>query len=180
VADLPTFRYHPDPIATGSVVASETRCRCCRRASGYVYTGPVYAEEELDGEICPWCIADGRAHERFDAEFTDSAGVGGGSWPEAPAAVVEEVAYRTPGFQGWQQEQWAVCCGDAAAFVGRAGRVELETRYPDAIADVRRDAAMSDADWDAWYAQLDAEAAPTAYVFRCLLCGRHTGYSDCH
>lgn len=177
---LPAFRYHPDPTATGSVAPSDGTCRCCELARGYMYTGPVYAREELDGVVCPWCIADGRAHQRFDAEFTDAESVGGGIWPEAAASVVAEVAYRTPGFSGWQQERWAVCCGDAAAFLGAAGRAELVARYPDAIDDIRREAQMSDSDWAAWFADLDAERGPTAYVFRCLHCGRHTGYSDCH
>ena len=75
---LPTFRYHPDPIATGSIEASDTECVACKRARGHIYTGPVYSEEELDNLICPWCIADGTAHELFDAEFTDMASIGGG------------------------------------------------------------------------------------------------------
>lgn len=39
--------------------------------------------------------------------------------------------------------------------------------------------ALPDAAWDAWLAALDATGSPVAYVFRCLRCGRHTGYSDC-
>jgi hypothetical protein len=144
-----------------------------------MYTGPVYAEEELEAALCPWCIADGSAHDRFGAEFTDAAGVGGGIWPEAPAQVVAEVAYRTPGFNGWQLERWAVCCGDAAAYLGTAGQDEIVTRYPDAIADLRREAGLSDDDWESWFAGLDANGSPIAYIFRCLHCGRHTGYSDC-
>src|SRR5918992_4376302 len=100
---LPAFRYHPDPLETGSIKVSEDMCVCCERARGFLYTGPVYAEDELDDALCPWCIADGSAHDRFDAEFTDAAGVGLG-WELVPDEVVEEVAHRTPGFTGWQQE----------------------------------------------------------------------------
>jgi uncharacterized protein CbrC (UPF0167 family) len=57
----PEFRCHPDPIATGSIEVSDTPCVCCGQARGYVYAGPVYAVEEYDREICPWCIADGRS-----------------------------------------------------------------------------------------------------------------------
>src|SRR5687768_12655378 len=102
---LPTFRYHPDPIATGSIAASDTRCRVCHQIRGYIYTGPVYAAEELDEGICPWCIADGTAHVQYDAEFVDAAAIGGyGDWDAVPPPIVAEVAYRTPGFSGWQQE----------------------------------------------------------------------------
>ena len=177
---LPSFRYHPDPLGTGSVVPSDVVCRCCHRARGFVYGGPVHAEEELDDALCPWCIAEGLAHERFDAEFTDAAGIGGGIWPAASPDVVLAVARRTPGFSGWQQERWAVCCGDAAAYLGTAGQEELVTRYPDAIDDIRREADMPRASWDGWFAELEANGSPVAYVFRCLHCGRHTGYSDCH
>ena len=176
---LPTFRYHPDPIATGSVIESPVTCRACQRARGYIYNGPVYSKEALHASLCPWCVADGTAHERFRVEFTDADGIGGGLWPDAPEAVIDEVAHRTPGFDGWQQERWAVCCNDAAAFIGVAGQEEIVTRFPDAIADLRRESEELDGDWESWFASLDAAGSPTAYLFRCLHCGRHTGYSDC-
>jgi hypothetical protein len=28
--------------------------------------------------VCPWCKADGSAHEKFGVEFTDRASIGGG------------------------------------------------------------------------------------------------------
>ncbi|WP_412524086.1 CbrC family protein [Burkholderia sp. S-53] len=40
---LPAFRYHPDPLATGSVIRSDARCVCCGDARGYVCAGPVHA-----------------------------------------------------------------------------------------------------------------------------------------
>jgi len=112
---LPEFPYHPDPRATGAVVESERRCLVCSTARGYVYTGPVYAVEELADGICPWCIADGTAAERFDAEFTD---VGTHVPDDVPREVLEQIARRTPGFSGWQQEHWLYHCGDGAAFEG--------------------------------------------------------------
>src|SRR5690242_9348045 len=123
VESLPTFKYHPDPIGTGSVVESTVVCPCCGKARGYTYQGPVFSEHDnLDQCLCPWCIADGSAHEKFDADFTDPDGVGDyGSWDAVPQSVVQEVACRTPGFTGWQQERWWTHCGDAAAFLGLAG-----------------------------------------------------------
>jgi uncharacterized protein CbrC (UPF0167 family) len=178
---LPNFRYHPDPLATGSVVASAAACLCCGRERGYLYAGPVYAEDELGEAFCPWCIADGAAAARFDAEFTDAAGIGdGGRWGVVSEATVEEIARRTPGFTGWQQERWWAHCGDAAAFLGRAGRRELEGRWAAAVPALRAEAALEadESGWSDYLAALDAEAAPTAYVFRCLHCGQLGGYSD--
>ena len=113
--ELPDFPYHPDPRASGAVVESDARCPACGRARGYVYTGPVFAVEELARQLCPWCIADGTAAEPFDAEFTD---VGSHVPEDVPHWVLEQIARRTPGFSAWQQEHWLYHCGDGAAFEG--------------------------------------------------------------
>ena len=146
-----------------------------------MYTGPIYGEADLaDGSICPWCIANGAAHLKFEAEFTDFSGVGGwGAWDEVPLAVREEVAYRTPGFSGWQQERWWTHCSDAAAFIGLAGRQEMDAFGLQLVEDLRLDSGLEAGDWQIYYQALDKQRAPTAYLFRCLHCGRVGGYSDC-
>lgn len=178
---LPVFKYHPDPVATGSVAASKLKCVCCGKARGFIYTGPVYAIEDYNEKICPWCIADGSAHEKFDASFTDDAGVGGGgTWDEVSEEVIEEVAFRTPGFSGWQQEQWWTHCGDAGQFLGRAGHKELTKFGAQAIDAIRESTAIDDEDeWNEFFSALDKEGSPTAYIFRCAKCGRLGGYQDC-
>ena len=180
-ATLPTFRYHPDPIDSGSIVPSNATCRSCGKAPGYIYTGPVYALDELDDSICPWCIADGSAAARFDAEFVDGSAVGGyGNWESVSPEVVEEISRRTPGFSGWQQERWWTHCGDAAEFLGVAGRSELQERWPGAIEAIRAEAELPGDDWDDYFAALSVDNGPTAYVFRCRHCGQLGGYSDIH
>jgi hypothetical protein len=188
-ATLPTFRYHPDPIATGSVVKSRTECVCCGQVRGFIYVGPVYAEEEYDECICPWCIADGSAHKKLGAEFADPDGIGGyGQWDKVAKRVIEEVAYRTPAFLSWQAERWWTHCRDAAQFVGRAGRKELIALGPQAIAAIR-DSAMprlraaypdlTDGPiWDKFLAALRKNGSPTVYMFRCVKCGQFGGYHD--
>src|SRR5262245_5821440 len=114
---LPDFRYHPDPVRSGSVVESKAKCHACGQARGYLYEGPVYSEDELDGKLCPWCIADGSAHEKFDATFFDAASID----DETPEAAIEEISERTPGFATWQSGHWPCCCDDAAAFITPAG-----------------------------------------------------------
>ncbi|MEX0716026.1 MAG: CbrC family protein [Planctomycetaceae bacterium] len=177
---LPIFKYHPDPVATGHVVESDTECACCGEVRGFIYDGPVYAIEEYDRCICPWCIADGSAHDKLDASFTDEVGIGGGGrWEEVSEEIIQEVAYRTPGFCGWQQEQWWTHCGDAAQFIGRAGRTELNDLGPQAIAAVQTSAGLSDGpEWDEFFAALDKDGSPTAYMFRCTKCGRLGAYQD--
>jgi hypothetical protein len=177
---LPQFKYHPDPLATGSVAPSDVVCACCGRSRGYVYTGPVYAEEELVDCICPWCISDGTAHEKFGASFTDESGIGGyGDWCKVPDEVMEEVAYRTPGFSGWQQEQWWTHCNDAAQFTGRCGQKELEALGSKAIEAIRGNAGLEGKEWQTLLSALDKDGSPTAYLFRCTRCGSLGGYQDC-
>jgi uncharacterized protein CbrC (UPF0167 family) len=180
--DLPLFKYHPDPVATGSVEIRNARCACCGEDREAVYVGSVYAEANLDESICPWCIGSGLAHERFEAEFTDRAAVGGDdldSRNPVPQEVTEEVAYRTPGFSGWQQERWLVHCGDACAFLGPAGKRELGAYgSEDLLESIRADAEMDESEFQDYLDALDRDSGPTAYVFRCLHCGRHLGYSD--
>ena len=170
--ELPVTKYHPDPIATGSVAANpDTPCLCCNRIRGYVYTGPAYSEKfhYLSGCLCPWCVADGSAAKRFQAEFTDAGTVEGVS-----DSVLTELATRTPGFTAWQQEQWLTCCDDAAAFLGRAGEAELNGELAPARPAVNR--WMKDEYGEVF--ALSKESEPTAYVFRCLHCKKYLAYTD--
>jgi len=166
--ELPEFPYHPNPRATGAVTSSAAPCRACGERRGFIYTGPVYTGEELEDSLCPWCIADGSAAEKYDAEFTD---VGWGVPADVPEDVLVQLATRTPGFSGWQQEHWLYHCADACAFLGRAGWAELQP-HPDAVE------SLSDEHDANSMRTLDTEGEATAYLFRCRHCGRHLAYSD--
>ncbi|MFG1906915.1 CbrC family protein [Kribbella sp. NPDC048928] len=175
MTQLPTFRYHPDPLATGMVKPSEEECLNCGQSRGYLYTGPVYAVEEIVDELCPWCIADGSAADRFDATFTDTLGEPDG----VPQPVVQEVLTRTPGFDGWQQERWLFHCGDGAAFLGRVG-YEVLRELPEAVEMLLEENRQfwSPEQCEYYVRHLDADGEATGYLFRCLQCGTHLAYSD--
>ena len=178
--DLPSFKYHPDPLGTGSIIASDQRCQVCRQSRGYIYAAHIYSIRELES-VCPWCIHDGAAHIMFNAEFTDPRGIGGhGEWDPVPPEVLQEVAFRTPGFAGWQDHRWFTHCGDAAAFLGPMGREELERLGEEALSAIRRQCRLSGEEWESYLARMDRHGGPTAYVFRCLHCGLLGGYSDAH
>ncbi|MFD4511090.1 CbrC family protein [Streptomyces sp. NPDC058457] len=87
-ADLPFFRYHPDPLASGSIRAAADTCACCNRSTGWICTATFCTAHEVDGPFCPWCIADGSAAQRFAGEFADSYGLAG---------VGEEITWRRDG-----------------------------------------------------------------------------------
>jgi uncharacterized protein CbrC (UPF0167 family) len=177
---LPSFRYHPDPLSTGSVETdAETPCLNCNRIRGYIYTGSVWTEKPfiLEHHICPWCIADGSAAKRFGAAFNDTGSLDGIS-----AAAREEIETRTPGFTAWQQETWLGCCDDGAAFLGLAGAKELREQFPEAIASVQKvlrdDYGLSGAELKEFLDRLSIESDPTAYIFRCLHCRKYLSYVD--
>jgi len=177
---FPKFKYHPDPIATGSIVKSSNICECCDTDRGYIYTGPVYAIEQYAESICPWCIADGSAHQKLDVVFTDVQAIGGyGTWESVSDAVIDEIARRTPGFIGWQQEQWWTHCGDAGQFLGRAGKQELVALGIQAIKVIQDSIQLEGSDWEDFFNGLDKDGSPTAYFFRCQKCGTMGGYQDC-
>jgi|1185.fasta_scaffold126200_1 uncharacterized protein CbrC (UPF0167 family) len=158
---LPAFRYHPDPLGTGSVVVSSSACPCCARNRGYAYAGPIYAVEELE-DLCPWCIAAGAAAKMFDARFTDA---GWDAPDDVPAEVLNEIEQRTPGFPGWQQERWMYHCRDGMAFIGL---VDGAAPRPAGVAPNRWQVpARSGADHG------------TTYLFRCLHCPAESAYHDC-
>jgi len=177
---LPQFKYHPFPLKTGAIETSENECECCGKQTGYIYTGPVYSEEELDDCICPWCIADGSASKKFDAEFTDPDGIGDyGSWDSVSEDVVLEVSTRTPGFCGWQQERWWTHCHDAGEFLGAAGTSQVLEIGGELIDALKADTRLEGAEWDNFCSSLSQDGSPTAYIFRCTKCGVYGGYVDC-
>ncbi|MET9725469.1 CbrC family protein [Streptomyces zaomyceticus] len=173
-ASLPFFRYHPDPVASGSIREAAEICACCQRDRGWIYTATFYTAHEVGGRFCPWCIADGSAAERFAGEFADSVGLDGVS-----EGVVHEVTRRTPGFRAWQDPHWLVHCQTAAAFVGEVGYAELAAR-PDALAQLQTEMRLhgwrNEAQLEQFLTHLGESA--TAMLFRCTVCRAHLAYVD--
>lgn len=175
---LPSFPYHPDPVGTGVVEARDGTCAGCGRDRGWLYALTPYAERDLRDRLCPWCIADGTAAERFDACFTV---VEPGDVPAGvPATVVDEIVARTPGFAGWQRERWLFHCDDGAEYLGPVGWDEIED--DDALVEaliVQAHELGLDGDLaEAFVGSLDVDGAATAYRFRCRRCGASLAYAD--
>lgn len=176
----PTFRYHPDPVATGSAIRSDEPCSVCDRPSEFRYVGAIFGRQA--DVLCLRCIANGMAASALaspddPAEFTD---VGWGVPHDVPPSVITEVAQRTPGFVGWQQEHWMYHCSDAAAYLGRVGWSDVEA-MPDAVKSLQDELAQLGVDLveaDRQIRMLHRDGDLTGYLFRCLHCGVHLAYSD--
>lgn len=175
---LPPFRYHPDPLASGSIIASDAECRRCRRSRGYIYTGPVYSETDLDDSLCPWCIADGSAHREFGASFVDRE-----AFPlEMPEPVVAEITQRTPGYDTWQSEEWPACCNDATAYQAPLGIADLRKSHRElegsVLSHIVYNMGISGGAATRLLESLNRDTGPTAYLFRCLGCGEYQFHID--
>jgi len=164
---LPQFKYHPEPLSTGAIKEATEICCCCEQARGYIYVGPVYSLHDLYGKLCPWCISDGSARLRFNASFTARVGNGTQRWERVSKVIVEEVAYRTPSFVAWQEPEWWTHCGDAAAFKGHFGLIDVEHNRDRIESTLMNELAQAHpAEWDEFV------------LFECLTCGLYGGYRD--
>jgi hypothetical protein len=177
-SSLPTFRYHPDPIDTGSVTESDATCVVCGDERGFIYAGPVYAEDDFEDSICPWCVADGSAHESLGATFVDSESFAA----DTPDSVIAEISERTPGYSAWQAEEWPSCCSDATAFIGPVGIAEIRAKYREREGFVLRQIiyglGISGGAATRLLESLKRDESPTAYLFKCLHCGEPQVHVD--
>jgi uncharacterized protein CbrC (UPF0167 family) len=176
---LPSFPLFPDPVGVGVIEKSKKKCDCCGRARGWIYTGPVYCADD-EPSLCPWCIADGSAAEKFDATFNDTGTLyAHPSTPsDPPADELETVEQRTPGYNNWQGNCWYACCGHAAVYLGDASGEDLSGRWADAVDVVFADSESIFEELGGAMQDLERGESPGVYVFRCSHCGKLGGYFD--
>ena len=170
---LPVFKYYPDPLGQGEFKDDvEVTCDCCGQATDVYYDGSFYARDGVE-YLCPWCIADGSAAEKYDGSFIDDCGEV--SDPEK----TDELTCRTPSYMGWQQEQWLACCDDYCAFIAYVGWKEIEEMgLADEIAETYlKDIVMIDL--ETLKERMFKGSCLQGYLFRCLHCGKHYLYADC-
>ncbi|WP_298151386.1 CbrC family protein [Flavobacterium sp.] len=166
--ELPTFKYHPNAYTLEIISEDDIVCECCGAPSPYRYNGPFYTVDEIE-DLCPWCIKNGKAAEKFGGDFQDPAAVDG---VENESAIVE-VSQRTPGFDAIQEANWLAHCDDLCAFVGYANP-ELVAPILDELMDDIEDSGFDVAEM---VKGLKKEALD-GYVFQCLHCGKHRIYFD--
>lgn len=186
---LPVFKYHPQPLETGVFSEDKTvTCACCQQPTNVYYTNPFYTQQDVD-YLCPWCIADGAAAEKFGGSFQDETSLEGiesefddegeftgfkNPWPEAS---VIELTERTPGYCGWQQEFWLAHCNDFCAFEGYVGWKEIADKL-DQFADLRADCDAFGIDYEKLPEYLLDGGDCQGYLFRCLHCGKLRLWAD--
>lgn len=173
--ELPYFRYHPDPLKTGAFENYKTViCDCCGLEINVYYSNPFYSVDEIE-YLCPWCIASGKAAEKYDREFQDSANCDEVDKVE----YIEELCYRTPGYCGWQQEYWLSHCGEICAFIGYVGWKDIvEMGIADEI-EKNYDQNKMGFKFDDIKACMVNDGSLQGYLFRCIKCVEYLIYADC-
>lgn len=126
--ELPKFKYHPDPLKTGCIKESDETCQVCEQKTGYIYNGTIYGGGKNNIErICPWCIANGEAHEKFQVSFatppiySDDMELMDESFRVSCSKEAhQELVHRTPGFPVFNEVDWLECCNDFCEYHGIA------------------------------------------------------------
>lgn len=96
--EMPHFKFHRDPIVSKSVRETDATCDCCGQKHGIAYEGVTNGLEKPK-TLCPWCIANGAAEEKYDASFFDADFVDDDMNPvDLPPEVHSAVFGRTIGF----------------------------------------------------------------------------------
>ena len=112
-------------MASGSLRKSDHICECCGQSWGTLYQGNIYTKHHVTN-VCPWCIADGSATDKFGATFID------GSFCNDELRYVSltdqanrEVFGCTIGFATFNAIGWWVHCGEPAEYVTRIEPYEM-------------------------------------------------------
>ena len=101
--ELPQFKYSPNAYELDLFEEKEGVCSVCKEKRNLKYTSSFYSIEEPD-YICPWCIASGKATEKFNGEFNDYCEIEGVSPnPNDPPSeiskeLLQEITNKTPSY----------------------------------------------------------------------------------
>lgn len=171
---LPEFEHFPNPMQNGCIVEKQTYCRCCNQSRAFMYVGPIYSTDEID-EVCPWCIADGKAASKWSASFNDVYLASS----EVPSGVIETISQRTPGYETWQGNKWLFSESDALIFVGEVDGNELLNGNDVAKIGACRD-ALSEWNFPKEFdlSNLVIGGQPAIYLFRDKVSGNFKAYAD--
>ena len=168
MTELPTFKYNPNAERLGIIKKEETSCPVCEQKQNYVYQGPFYCIDEVDG-ICPWCIKDGSAAKKYEGEFQDSYSCDTVNNEE----FLTELTTRTPGYSGWQQERWLSHCGDFCALKDYVGWLEikdLKEELEDDLKEIKSEYNLTQEELEKY---LVNNGGVQGYLFQCLHCKKH-------
>jgi hypothetical protein len=139
-----------------------------------MYVGAIYSTEVIK-DVCPWCIADGKAASKWSASFNDVYLAS----DEVPRSIVEEIAQRTPGFQTWQDNTWLFSDTDAMVFMGEVDGNQLLAEHDQGKINACREALSEwniPSDFDLSNVVIGGQ--PAIYLFQERFGRRYKAYAD--
>ncbi|MBY0597819.1 CbrC family protein [Bacillus bingmayongensis] len=173
---LPSFKYNKNPLGLLVIREADGMCPVCRRKTGYVYDGPFYTtfDEEETENICPWCIANGFAAQKFDGEFNYS----GEHMDVQNKEYTDELFYRTPSYFSWQGEYWLSHCNDYCAIIDEVGWKEIAHLEHELNDDIEKIINKKKITREDFKGMLYKKGHFTGYLFQCVHCSKHRLYVD--
>ncbi|MDR2925336.1 MAG: CbrC family protein [Azoarcus sp.] len=191
-SNLPQFKYSPNCYENGifqMTKADEIKiCDCCRQTTDVYYNGPFYSRVRIN-ILCPFCIANGKAAEKYNGEFLAYTSIEGISPnPSEPHTfhneeAINEVVTRTPCYSAYQQEEWLAHCNDLCAFVGYVGWDEIKNlinEFVDLEVDVNKFyfSIVGKLGYNALSENLANGGGLQGYLFQCLHCNKYRLHID--
>lgn len=177
---LPKFKYSPNAYKLDIFKTEDGICSVCNNKSNLKYTGSFYSIDEPE-YICPWCIANGKAAEKYDGEFNDYCGIETVS-PDPndtkcsiPEELLLEVTNKTPSYNSCQQEEWLTHCNEPCAFLAYADGKRIEPLIEELKEDIENNLG---AEIDYVTNNLTTDGSFVGYLFRCVKCGKHRLHAD--
>lgn len=179
---LPQFKYHPNAYQLDIFTQESGICSVCHQQRSIKYNLGLYSVDEPE-YICPWCIANGQAAEKYNGDFNDYCSIEGVSehYSEPnPMHISEQaldiITQKTPSYAAWQQEVWLVHCDEPCAFLGYVGMKEIMPYFDDVKADIEQ----SGYDIEDIKNALSADGEMVGYFFECVHCGKKRLHIDCN
>jgi uncharacterized protein CbrC (UPF0167 family) len=170
--ELPKFKYSPNAFELDIFENVEGTCSVCNEKRQIKYTSSFYSVEEPE-YICPWCIADGKAAEKYKGEFNDYEGIENSENIEKELLL--QASERTPSYTSWQQEVWLTHCNEPCAFVGYADTKTIEPLMEELNDDIENNGY----DPDFIKSSLTKDGSLVGYLFQCVNCNQHRLHVDC-
>lgn len=168
----PFFRYHPDPIANGVFVEEDSPkvCQCCGKQETLICEGPFYTDEELEF-ICPECIANGKAAEKYDMDFCEILKRD----RIKNEKKTEELLHHNPGYYSWNGGIWLSHCNDYCIYEGQIFYEELLERGLEE--ELKNDYYWKRSGYEDIETTLNNRWIQL-HLFTCPHCGKHLFYTD--
>lgn len=179
--NLPHFTYSPNAYDLDLFEKTEGRCSVCEEERSLKYKSSFYSIDKPD-YICPWCIANGKAAEKYNGSFNDYLGIEGVSPdpndppPNIPEELLLAITDKTPSYLSCQQEQWLTHCQQPCAFIGYADTETIQPLLDELKEDIEQNIGIEP---KFIKENLSKDGHLIGYLFRCLKCNQHRLHADC-